>query len=220
MSDLRYFVGLDLGQARDFTALTILSREAIRPGAGFPVYSLRYLHRFELGTPYPQIVAAVAAILTRPPLSTSWVALAVDKTGVGFAVCDMLRTRFPSMYGITITGGREVGIEAGGFSVPKVDLVSTMQVLLQNRRLKISPNLANAEILAQELQTFRAKINVNTGHESFESWREKDHDDLVLAVAMAAWLGERAAADECRSILDAIEQAEMYGVADRRSIFA
>jgi hypothetical protein len=26
----------------------------------------------------------------------------------------------------------------------------------------------------------------------FESWRERDHDDLVLAVALAAWLAEQA----------------------------
>jgi hypothetical protein len=32
---------------------------------------------------------------------------------------------------------------------------------------------------------------VATGHESPEAWRERDHDDLVLAVALAVWCGER-----------------------------
>jgi hypothetical protein len=27
-------------------------------------------------------------------------------------------------------------------------------------------------------------------NETFESWRERDHDDLVLAVALAAWAAE------------------------------
>jgi len=35
------------------------------------------------------------------------------------------------------------------------------------------------------------KINLATGHDSYEAWREGDHDDLVLAVAMACWTGER-----------------------------
>jgi len=47
-----------------------------------------------------------------------------------------------------------------------------------------------ASVLVKELENFRVKITVNA-NETFESWRERDHDDLVLAVAMATWLGER-----------------------------
>ncbi len=35
------------------------------------------------------------------------------------------------------------------------------------------------------------KIHVATAHDSYEAWREGDHDDLVLSVAMACWAGER-----------------------------
>jgi hypothetical protein len=28
------------------------------------------------------------------------------------------------------------------------------------------------------------------GNETFESWRERDHDDLVLSVALACWHGQ------------------------------
>ena len=31
------------------------------------------------------------------------------------------------------------------------------------------------------------KIDPKTAHDSYEHWREGDHDDLVLAVSMAAW---------------------------------
>jgi hypothetical protein len=30
-----------------------------------------------------------------------------------------------------------------------------------------------------------------SAQETVESWRERDHDDLVLATALAAWVGER-----------------------------
>ena len=46
-------------------------------------------------------------------------------------------------------------------------------------------------MLQPELQTFRVKVNALTAHESFEAWRERDHDDLVLAVACAIWWGEQ-----------------------------
>ncbi len=40
------------------------------------------------------------------------------------------------------------------------------------------------------------KITV-AGNDTYEAWRESDHDDLVLAAAMAAWYGEK----KLRSIL-------------------
>jgi hypothetical protein len=49
-----------------------------------------------------------------------------------------------------------------------------------------------APVLTEELAQFKAKINVSTGHDSYESWRQADHDDCVLAVALAVWFGQRS----------------------------
>ena len=68
-------------------------------------------------------------------------------------------------------------------------MVSVLQALLSSRRLKIATGLAEAAILIEELKAFRAKITVS-GNETFGAWRERDHDDLVLAVALALWLAE------------------------------
>ena len=46
-------------------------------------------------------------------------------------------------------------------------------------------------MLVQELENFRAKVTA-ARQETLESWREGRHDDLILAVAVAAWLGEQA----------------------------
>ena len=34
------------------------------------------------------------------------------------------------------------------------------------------------------------------GHDSYEAWREKDHDDLVLATSLAVWMREWDAAHD------------------------
>ena len=39
--------------------------------------------------------------------------------------------------------------------------------------------------------TFSAKISKSTAHETYEAWREGNHDDLVLSGALACWAGER-----------------------------
>jgi hypothetical protein len=47
------------------------------------------------------------------------------------------------------------------------------------------------DILVGELKSFRVKINIATGHDAYKAWREKDHDDEVLAVALGCWVGEQ-----------------------------
>jgi len=188
-----YFVGLDLGQAQDFTALCVLERHYPRwAAAELPDYHVSYLHRWPLGTAYPSIVADVKTLAGSPPLRGQ-ASIAVDQTGVGRAVVDLLR-RAPvpgTLVPILITAGHAVTRgEDGSRHVPKKELVSALQVLLQTHRIKIARSLPDAEVLAKELENFRVKITV-AANELYEAWREGQHDDLVLAVAMAAWLVER-----------------------------
>jgi hypothetical protein len=74
--------------------------------------------------------------------------------------------------------------------VPRKELIGVLQVLLQGRRLRIAPELPYAETLCQELLNFKEKPV--TVKEDEVAWRERPHDDLVLAAAQAAWQGERA----------------------------
>ena len=63
--------------------------------------------------------------------------------------------------------------------------------MLQTGRLKIAGGLLEAKTLIQELLAFQVKINTNA-HDTYGAcWREGTHDDLVLAVAMAAWKADR-----------------------------
>jgi hypothetical protein len=209
-----FLVGLDLGKSSDYTALAVVDRH-VRPDPDDPAgrrrlahYAVRHLVRFPLKTPYVRIVADVAELLRRPPLGpppAPQPRLAADQTGVGVAVVEMLRAAqlHARLDPILITGGHEILWDDNGLAwhVPKKELVSTLQVIMQSARLKIS-EMPERKVIIHELQTFTAKINVATGHETFEAWRERDHDDMVLAVAMACWLGERPALPwECPAFL-------------------
>jgi hypothetical protein len=217
MNDISYIVGLDLGQASDFTALAILERRrphdgldasvetfhvrrnwygldtvAVRSGAPKTekTHAVRHLERFPLGTPYPTICECLVELFARPPLVNA--TLVVDQTGVGRAVLELIVRARPraTIRPITITAGHTIVPDGAGWHVPKKELVSTLQVLLQSRRLQVARQLPMASVLIKELEAFRVKITASA-NETFESWRERDHDDLVLAVAMAAWVGER-----------------------------
>jgi hypothetical protein len=192
----RHFSGLDLGCANEFTALAVLEQGvepalAAREGA-LTQYAVRHLHRFELGTPYTEVCKSVGEIFAAPPLRGT--ALTVDQTGVGRPVVDVLRKSNikAEIRAITITAGHQASLgERGGWLVPKKELVSTLQVLLQSRRIKVAPTLPAAQILVQELMNFRTKVTAST-NDTLEAWREGQHDDLLLAVAIAAWQGERS----------------------------
>ena len=187
-----FILGLDLGQVHDFTALAVVERVEVE-GTATKMrarYEVRHLERPPLGTGYPQIAARVGEVLSRLPSRPRGPRLVVDSTGVGRPVVDMLRQSGLEPLAITITGGDKPSWVGGGWRVPKRDLVSNLAVLLQTSRLKVAKELPDAATLVNELLNFRVKISVG-GHDSYEAWREGVHDDLVLAVAIAAWCGER-----------------------------
>ena len=175
-----YILGLDLGQARDYTALAIIEKQKGK------VYQVRRLERTR-GTSYPEVVTRVKGILDK----LQGAALVVDQTGVGAPVVDMFVQAGLKPVGIYIHGGDKATHEGNTWRVPKRDLVAVLQVLLQNQRLKIAPGPLS-DILASEMLNFRVKIDPVTAHDSYSAWREAEHDDLVLAVALACWYGENA----------------------------
>lgn len=186
----QYTLGLDLGKTKDYTALVILERHGEGPEA---VFHARHLERFPLGTPYPTIVKAVAAMLGDPVLvSAGRPRLAVDETGVGAPVVDLFRqAKLPGqLYPVHITGGSSVNYDRGVEYVPKRELVSVVQVALQTDRLKIAARLPEAQTLVRELQDFEVKIT-ESANDTYGAWREGTHDDLVLAVALGLWVGKK-----------------------------
>jgi hypothetical protein len=183
-----YVLGLDLGQTRDFTALAVLERQPVT-AAEKPDFALRHLRRFPLGTSYTAIVSVVTTLRRTGPLCAA--PLIVDQTGVGRAVVDGLRQAAGGVVPVTITGGHSVTVtDDGSWHVPKKELVTGLQVVLQSQRLQIARGLPEAATLVRELQQFQVKITAST-HETFGVWRAGQHDDLVLAVALACWWAER-----------------------------
>jgi len=181
-----FFIGLDLGQVQDYTALTII--EKIYPPDEEYLYHLRHIERFPLHTSYPQIVDKVREYIQSFQPDDS-VYLVIDSTGVGLGIMDMFIKEYLYPVGITITGGSEVNYDGYNYKVPKRDLVTCLQILFQTERLKIAKGLRYVDTLVQELGNFRVKITTK-GNDTYEAWREGQHDDLVLSVALACWYGE------------------------------
>ena len=203
--EVEFFVGLDLGQASDYTVMAVLRRRYNEEGGRKEApYEVPFLYRWPSGTPYTRIVREVTAGLNDDSYRTEradWrgavtiqyaeTMLVIDGTGVGRGVVDLFREADlrADLQAVTITGGDTVSYSDGYSRVPKRDLVGAVQVALQNKRLRILESLREADTLTRELQTFRMKLT-DRAHDTYGAWREGQHDDLVLATALALWWGE------------------------------
>jgi len=186
----RVLIGLDLGQARDYTAISAIEQVWDFKPSRYDYY-LRFLERPALGTPYPAVVQRVTKIFQDPRLrKADGPYLVLDKTGVGAPVADLFMAEDLQPISITITGGGKPSRVAGGYTVPKRDLVMALLVVFQSGRFHIPQSLPLAKIFTEELQGFQVKIDPKTAHDSYEAWREGAHDDLVLSAALAVWFGE------------------------------
>jgi len=211
-----FYVGIDLGQAKDYTALAIV--EKVRgiiqtnnwgrsENIDWPEKEWRYntvhLERFALGTPYPKMVRGVAARVGAMPKdrmrmidgTAPRIILVVDATGVGRPVVDLLREAEigDDIVAVTIHGGNAVTKDEGNqgyYNVPKRDIVSVLQVLMQQERLKVAGALPEAKTLTKELQNYEYKLT-ETAHDTYNARGDSEHDDLVLALGVAVWYARR-----------------------------
>ena len=95
------------------------------------------------------------------------------------------RTSVP-LRAITYTRGEHETQPAYNFlRVPKIDLVTSLEAVLQTRRLEVVPDCP----LQAELAAFDFSINTR-GHASFEA-QTGNHDDLVAALMLAVFWNER-----------------------------
>jgi hypothetical protein len=194
---MRYFVGLDLGMSGQFTSLALLQRLRLSPQDPpelyRPAYQLRHLQRFPLGTSYPNVVAKIVSLLGIPPLSGA--DLIVDQTAVGRPAVALLEDGLRNkvnccLWKVTMVSGPATSLGTTSIHIPKTELVGTLQVLLQGRRLWIARDLPEADLLVRELENFKLKL-VLPREDTMELWREGPQDDLVFAAALAAWVGEQ-----------------------------
>jgi len=195
-----FYAGLDLGQRRDHSAIAVVERMELVRAFQAPIFHsllVRHVERVPLGTPYPRVVARVREIVRHGEVHGRC-ALAVDGTGVGAPVVEMLRAAQLGceISAVTITGGdREHSQRSAGgaaWNVPKQDLIAGVQVLLERGELRIARKLRDAGPLVRELLDVRATAGrAARGRMRLGADGCGEHDDLVIALALACWGARR-----------------------------
>jgi hypothetical protein len=195
-----YCFSQDLGKLADYHAYVLTETrtkvrnrtEGVRPYENdsetdviYPEILVRWVERKQV--PYDIVIDDAEERLSDLRLIDNSTHL-IDITGVGQAVWDMMLRRGLNPIGISITGGLQSYPAPYGYTVPKADLITTLQLALRQRCIKFAKGLDEGivEQIKHEFSTFKEKPKLNGGT-TFEAWREKDHDDIILALAINVW---------------------------------
>ncbi len=180
------YIGCDFGQAQDYTAIAYADRKG-------DTLEYRHIERLKLGTRYNDQIKRIKEVWDAVSDETGKTPiLIVDYTGVGRPIVENMRKENLFPIAVTVTGGTTSHKDGKNWTVPKKELVLPFILGVQNGTVKFSPILDYSEIITEEMLNFRMKINIATGNESFEAWRERDHDDLVFAAALVAYASNNA----------------------------
>jgi hypothetical protein len=190
MGAVNYISGLDLGRRSQYTALAVA--EQARDAAGVARYAVRELRRWPPGAGHAAVLADVRGLFAAPPLAGS--TLVIDGTAVGAAVVEMFRRcgLGAHVQEALITAGHAVSKdESGVLRVARAQLASALVALGATRRLQVVRTLPLRVAFERELEAFTARAAPAGDEQVPADPRVGQYDDLVLAVALPCFYGER-----------------------------
>ena len=194
-----FLIGVSLGTGMQPTAIAVLEQVVLKNPdwrAENGALKLRHLDRLSLDTNYPQTVEPVSKLLKRSEIKDKeqcgGAEVLLDLTGSGSAIVELFEREGidPICVRIAGAGAFEEKDQKGRWRVPKVELVGPLLVLYGAGRLKMAEGLDLVPELLNEFRNFKMRpprIDPNDP----ESWREGQSDDLIFAVALAAWRASR-----------------------------
>ena len=188
-----FHLGVDLGQANDPSAFAVIEDKQLplpeydvagRQLLGERQLAVVHLERLH-GRDYTMIARFIAAMTERAPLRGR-VSTAIDATGVGRALTDLIREHGVTFTPVTITGGgSQARGDNGYYNVSKLLLLSELAAHLESGRLRIANTPMGQELIA-ELNAF--EVDYTASGTMKVDFRGKDyHGDLVVATALALW---------------------------------
>jgi hypothetical protein len=157
---LNYYVGVDLGRVRDYSAAAIIEFKYAPSGKRF--HYVKYLKRFPLNTTYTKIAEMLAGIdrqlraYAEGAGKEADIAWAVDSTGVGDGVCEIISSKIPlaDIYRVYLTGGINANIDYKNRQIrlPKNQMLSCLLGCFDSDRIFLSKKSRELDAIKEELR--------------------------------------------------------------------
>lgn len=187
------------GDGDDRDAIVMVQREEWRRGELHdPDLAVEFIFRIMLARRLPpdmEFPEKLAMMLGAEKQMRRWKAmkkvshyfLGVEQNGVGYAMSSSLRTKTPGVVlgYTTVANVKDKPFEEKHISMPRLAALDNMRVMLEIHRLKVARDCIGARELKGELNSF-----VWRGPGRPEAM-EGQHDDLVMSLCGAVWLGTK-----------------------------
>ena len=185
ITTLNHYIGVDLGQRRDYTAIALVTEQRIFSGhdkfAHNPIIHhelhVSFLKRMPLRTPYTSLPPRLHRMAIQlNPIHTT---IAVDASGPGVPVVDMLKRSTLAanlMPAFIAAAGDGKTMKNGFYTIGRNTLLSLLRIGLEQRMLKFAGGLRLRRELTAELTSLAVSPH-----------RTAAHDDLAFAIALAMW---------------------------------
>jgi hypothetical protein len=185
-----YVVALDPGQRQDPAALVIVEKVMLALDSPQAPqrhrWDIAYAQQWRLGTPHTDVVDDTLALMARPVFEDA--RLLFDATGVGAVYTDLLRQarRDDRISNPATPIILTAGLLDNGPHLAKRNVIGALEAKLSNGLLAVYDIPLRKEI-EKQFRSFRLKYS-QSGADTYEALREgKDHDDLVVAIAIATY---------------------------------
>jgi hypothetical protein len=190
----RFFVGVDLGQVRDPTAIAVVEATG--------VLRVRHLERIALKTKYMQVVERVRRVSRCKQLKGKC-EIVSDATGVGRPVAEMLQASKlgGKLLPVLVTRGENESGDDEYCGVPKRDLIVGLAEMMLSGEVHLAGGLQERRALENELKNMEVR-QIDHAYHQYAAWRRGEHDDMVFAIALACWAAKRKPAAGKRGLAD------------------
>jgi hypothetical protein len=190
-----FFLGVDFGQRQSHSAYVltdlVLRLTNLREPITFqpvtrPIIRIRKIGRFPLGTSYPEVIQGLKAIFNRWSPNWERVLLVCDATGPGLPATEFLQKELASarrVLPIQITS-QPTRITYDSKEISKMQLVDELRFVIDGKFLVWNHAHPLADDLMKELTNFEY-AETRTGLPTARAGQ--GNDDLVIALALAAW---------------------------------
>jgi hypothetical protein len=192
---LHYVVGLSLGVGNDPTGFCVLAQHVRTEGwyAMLDRADVGHLERLPLNTALPDVIKHLRPYLSELGAmdATGAPEVIVNTTAYGApAINSFHEAKIPAI-AATIKGRDAVPeVTSAALTIGTNELMGTTRRLMEHGRLQVYPSLSRAEDFRRELATYDPHPPRIDKHDP-EAWRDRPLNDLVCAVALAAWWSEQ-----------------------------
>jgi len=189
-----FYIGVDLGRRISHSAIVVAAMvRHFSPHRNPATYEyesvlkaeLCHVERVRLEEDYLRVLGRLTAVTKRLGVAHPGVDvnLVIDSAGPGPIAVEIVRAAGldASVYPLVITGGDQPNqLKDGTQSVPRRDLITALRYAAELGRLTMAENLEWGPALIAEAAAVQ-----------YGASQQKEHDDLVLAAAMAVWKANR-----------------------------